>query len=231
MQGAAERNPEMGWRAIRIGLDRPSMLRKQIRALIRAASGGPLSIMFPMVTQAAELDAARRLLDQEIERARAHSQAVPEALSVGCMVEVPSLLFQLPRILARVDFLAIGSNDLLQFLFASDRANIAVSNRYDSLSPAVLTMLRSVARQCEDYGVPVSLCGEMAGEPLAAMALIGAGFRSLSMAAPAIGPVRLMVRSLEVARFSEYMDSLLDSSAASLRTGLRAYARDHGIVL
>lgn len=231
MRGSPERNPAMGWRAIRIGLDRPFMLRKQLRALIRAASGRPLSVMFPMVAQVAEFDAARRLLDKEIERARARSQAVPETLSVGCMVEVPSLLFQLPRILRRVDFLAIGSNDLLQFLFASDRGNIAVSKRYDALSPAVLTMLRSVARQCEASGVPVSLCGELAGQPLAALALIGSGFRSLSMAAPAIGPVRLMVRSLDAARLSEYMDSLLDSGAASLRPALRAYAKDHGVVL
>ncbi len=231
MQGAPERNPALGWRAIRIGLDRPFLLRQQLRALIRAVSGGPLGVMFPMITQVSEFDAARRLLDKEIERALARSQAVPEAVSVGCMVEVPSLLFQLPQILARVDFLAIGSNDLLQFMFASDRGNIEVSKRYDALSPAALGMLRSVARQCDSAGVPVSLCGEMAGEPLAAMALIGAGFRSLSMAAPAIGPVRLMVRSLEVARFSEYLDSLLDGSAPSLATALRAYARDHGIVL
>ncbi len=231
LHGHHEENPAMGWRAIRMTLDRPFMLRQQLRALLRAAAGRPLDVMFPMVAEVSEYRAAREILELELERARARGETLPQSVAAGCMLEVPSLLFQLPQLTACVDFLAVGSNDLLQFLYASDRGNIAVSDRYDILSVASLRMLRSVVASCGSAGVPVSVCGEMAGQPLEAMALVGLGFRSLSMAWSSIGPTRMMVRSLEVGQLSDFLDGLLDGPSRSLRAKLRAYARDHGIAL
>lgn len=219
----------MGWRAIRMTLDRPFMLRQQLRALIRAAEGRGLDVMFPMVAEVAEFTAARGILDLELARARARGEPLPEKIAIGCMLEVPSLLFQLPQLMARVDFLAVGSNDLMQFLYASDRGNVAVSDRYNILSAGSLRMLRGIVRQADAAGVPVSVCGETAGRPLEAMALIGLGFRALSMAASSIGPARMMIRSLDAGRLSGFIDTLLDGTAPSLRIDLGNYARDHGV--
>ena len=147
------------------------------------------------------------------------------------MFEVPALAWQLPALLARVDFLSVGSNDLQQFLFASDRGNAQLAGRYDSLSPTMLCVLRDLARAGAAAAVPVSLCGEMASRPLEAMALIGLGYRALSMPFPAIGEVKTMVRSLDVGRLRKFLEPLLDRSAPSLREHLRAYARDHDVVI
>ncbi len=226
-----EENPAMGWRAIRVSLDLPVMLRRQLRALVRAAAGRPLRIMFPMIAEVSEFAAARDLLDQELESEAARGTKLPEFVSVGAMVEVPSLAFQLPALIARADFLSVGSNDLLQFLFASDRGSLRNACRYDTLSPVVLTVLRAVLDACDETGVPVSLCGEMAGDPLDAMALIGLGFRSLSMAPPAIGPVKTMVRSLSLAPLVETMETIDVTTIQSLRSQLRAFALDHGVMI
>ena len=173
-----EDNPAMGWRAIRMVLDRPTLLRGQLRALLRAASGRHLQVMFPMVAEVAELVAARRLLDMEIERARAAGFELPARIEVGTMVEVPSLYWQLKALLARVDFVSIGSNDLFQFLFACDRGNPALIDRYDVLSPAALSFLHELVQRCRAAGVRLAVCGEMASRPLEAMALIGLGIAS-----------------------------------------------------
>jgi len=224
-------NPAMGWRAIRICLDRPAILRQQLRALIRAAGGRDLMLMFPMIAEVAEFDTARRLLDMELERGRSMGWPSPRMLSVGAMVEVPSLVFQLPLLLKRADFLSIGSNDLVQFLFASDRGDARIAERYDTMSPAVLMVLRSIAEQCDAAGVPVSLCGEMAGSPLDAMALVGLGFRRLSMVPSAVGRVKAMIRSLTIQPLRDYMETFLDSPDHSVRPKLRAFARDHGVII
>ncbi|MEI6985831.1 MAG: phosphoenolpyruvate--protein phosphotransferase [Rhodospirillaceae bacterium] len=226
-----EANPALGWRAIRIGLDRPAMLRKQLRALLRAAAGRPLSLMFPMVAEVAEFRAARELVDMEIARAAVDGYDGPVKVRVGVMVEVPALLLQLPLLLPMVDFVSVGSNDLAQYLFAYDRGNPQLANRYDPLSPPMLAALRLIVEQCEIFGVPLSICGEMAGRPLEAMALVGIGFRSLSMSPPSVGPVKTMLRSLDVARLREYMVSLARCSDHSLRDRLRAFARDHAIII
>lgn len=228
---AGEENPAMGWRAIRIALDRPSMLRQQLRALLLAASGRPLSLMFPMIAQVAEFESARRILDLELARLASHGRTPPAALRVGVMFEVPALAWQMPALLARVDFVSVGSNDLQQFLFASDRGNAQLAGRYDTLSPALLGMLRDLVRAGDAAGVPFGLCGEMAGRPLEAMALIGLGFRSLSMPPPAIGPVKTMVRSLDAGRLHRFLDPLLGHSGPTLREHLRAFARDHGAAI
>ena len=226
-----DENPAMGWRAIRIALDRPAMLRQQMRALMRAADGRPLSVMLPMVAEVAEFDKARRIIDMELARERQRGNKLPETLRVGAMVEVPALLWQLDNLLERVDFLSVGSNDLMQFMFATDRGNPRIAERYDVLSPAALRMFRHLATACARAKVPLSLCGEMAGRPLEAMALIGIGYRALSMSPLAIGPVKAMIRSLQVSALGPYLDSLLDLPDASLRDKLRAFARDHGVVL
>lgn len=225
----SEENPAMGWRAIRISLDRPSMLRQQLRALITAAAGQELQVMFPMVAEVSEFIEARRLLNRELDRVRDKGQSIPNVVKVGVMLEVPSLFFQLPQLLRHVDFISIGSNDLMQFLFASDRGNARIAGRYDFLSPAVLTFMRDVAAQCRKAGVSLSLCGEMASKPLEAMTLIGCGFRTLSMAPPAIGSVKTMVLSLDSQPLSLLVDKLCHSEAHSVREHLREYARDHGV--
>jgi len=224
-----DENPAMGWRAIRIALDRPAMLRQQLRALLRAASGRRLRVMFPMVAEVAEFEAARAILDKEIERATSRSEAAPLEVKCGIMVEVPALLWQLPALLERVDFLSIGTNDLAQFLFASDRGNPRLTDRYDTLSPAFLRVLGEVARQAGEKRIPVSVCGEMAGSALDAMALVGLGFRVLSMNPGGVGPVKAMVRSLTLAPLQELLQRHLDAPDHSLRAKLRAFARDHGV--
>jgi phosphotransferase system enzyme I (PtsP) len=228
---AAEENPAMGWRAIRIGLDRPAMLRKQLRALLRASGGRDLMIKFPMIAEIAELEAARRLLDKEVERAAAEGGEKPRSIKLGVMLEVPSLLWQLPALLRRVDFLSIGTNDLAQFLFACDRGNPRLAERYDLLSAPMVALFRAVIAHCAAAQIPLSMCGEMAASPIEAMVLIALGFRTLSLTATAIGPVKTMIRSLDSGALAGYLDEIGDRPDHSLRRWLEAYARDHAIVL
>lgn len=224
-------NPALGWRALRMGLDRPAMLRKQLRALIRASQGRTLNILFPLVAAVSELEAARGLLMREVARAEAEGQRLPDRLRTGVMLEVPALLWQLDELLPRVDFLAVGSNDLQQYLFAADRADPRLARRYDPLNPALLKVLRMVVHRATAAGVPVSLCGEMAGRPLEAMTLIGLGFRTLSMAPTAIGPIKAMIRSLDSRAVTEYLETLNSSTAPSLRESLRFFATDHNVTI
>lgn len=224
-----EENPAMGWRAIRVSLDRPMMLRQQLRALIQAAAGRRLSVMFPMIAEVPEFDAARALLDLELERHQQRGGVMPASVEAGAMLEVPSLLFQLPALLKRVDFLSIGSNDLCQFLFATDRGSPRLSERYDMLSPPVISLFRDVVARCKAFDVPLSLCGEMAASPVDAMALIGIGFDSISVQPNAVGPVKAMIRSLDTPILEQYMESLCHLSQHSLRGNLQAFAKDHGV--
>lgn len=221
----------MGWRAVRIALDRPHLFRQQVRAMIRAAGGRPLSVMFPMIAEVGEFTAARKLLDLELARAVRRGEPTPERLRVGAMFEVPALAWQLPALLAAADFISVGSNDLRQFMFASDRGNPRVAERYDVLSPAFMRLLRDLARQCQLAGVPVAVCGEMAGRPLEAMALVGLGFRSLSMAPRAVGAVRLMLRSLDLSVLRRFLDEALAADEGSLRRSLGAFAERHDVAL
>lgn len=221
-------NPALGWRAIRIGLDRPAMLRKQTRALLRAASGRSLSVMFPLITDVSEFVEARSILAREVAKAEAEGYA-PEQLRVGVMLEVPALLWQLPSLLPLVDFLAVGSNDLLQYLFAADRCDPAVAHRYDALSPAAFAVFDQLLTACNEAGVTISVCGEIAARPLDAMALVGLGFRNLSMPPANIGAVKSMIRHLTVVQLAEYLHNLRHAPRRSFRPHLAAFARDHGI--
>lgn len=226
-----EENPALGWRAIRIGLDRPALLRHQLRALLTAAAGRSLRVMFPMVAEVAEFKRARALVDKELARLKKYGHPVPAHLEIGTMLEVPSLVWQLDTLLPLVDFVSVGSNDLMQFLFAVDRGNSRVANRYDLLSPATLGFLRFIVLKCRSHKVPLTLCGEMSGKPLEAMALVGLGFRRISMSPAAIGPVKMMVRSLDAGLLEQYMEGLYGLPEASVRDQLRAFAEDHGVTI
>jgi phosphotransferase system enzyme I (PtsP) len=226
-----DENPAMGWRAIRVSIDRPAVLRQQLRALIQAAAGQDLYVMFPMIAEVGEFHFGRKLLDAEIARIRAMNGELPRQIKVGAMLEVPALLFQLPGLLAKIDFLSVGTNDLFQFLFASDRGNYRISERYDVLSPVAFRVLKSILDECERAGVAVSLCGEMAGRPLDAMALLGLGFRTLSLAPPSLGAVKAMLRTVHLGLLQEFIDSLCDSEQKSVRDHLRCFAQDHHVLL
>ena len=226
-----DQNPALGWRSIRVGLDRPGMLRQQLRAMLRAAAGRDLSVMFPMIAEVAEFLAARRVLDMERDRLAARGEAAPVQVRVGAMLEVPGLIWQLDALLPHLDFLSIGSNDLFQFLFAIDRGNPRVSNRYDVLSPGLLTALKDIVTRCDRAGVDVSLCGEMAGRPLEAMALLGIGLRSLSLSPSGFGAIKAMTLTVDTGELAGYMNTLLTREDHSLRRKLRAFAQDRSIIL
>jgi phosphotransferase system enzyme I (PtsP) len=229
--GTPEENPAMGWRSIRITLDRPAILRDQLRALIRSAAGRELNIMFPMVAEVDELVKARKLLDRELKRHAESGGEPPSRVSVGTMLEVPALLWQMPALLEQVEFISVGSNDLIQFLFANDRGNPRMADRYDTLSPSVLSVVRSLVEQCDAAGVTLSVCGEMAGRPLDALALIALGVRRLSMAAAGHGPVKSMLLSANLAETRAFLLPQLASPTRSLRTVLKGFAVDHGVRL
>lgn len=228
-QRAEEENPAMGWRAIRISLDRPALLRQQLRALILAADGRDLRVMFPMVTEVAEFDACRALLDIELRRSRDRGLPLPASLQVGAMIEVPSLLWQLDDLLKRVDFVSVGSNDLKQFIYAADRGTPSVNERYDILSPAMIRLLGQIAAAAKQFNKTLSLCGEMAGDPIGAMALLCLGYRNLSMTPPSVGPVRMMIRSLHLRQLQDYWATLDGLPGAAVRSSLTAFALDHAI--
>lgn len=224
-----EENPALGWRAVRIGMDRPAVLRTQFRAFIRGSRGRNLKIMLPFVTEVAEFDRARALLEMEKIRAAQNGLPVPEKIDLGIMLEVPAMLFQLEQLLKTVDFVSVGTNDLMQYLFAADRSNYAIRNRYDSLSPAMLRVLKTIADQCNAANVPVSVCGEMAGQPLEAMVLIALGFQTLSAPAQSVEALKLMVPSLDTKRLVPYLEHLMTSREHSLRERLLSFARDHDV--
>jgi phosphotransferase system enzyme I (PtsP) len=226
-----EANPALGWRAIRIALDRPALLRYQVRALLMAAAGRTLRILLPMVSNVDEFNRARALIDRETERSRLLGQERPRQVLVGAMLEVPSLAFMLPQLMRSADFVSIGSNDLLSFAFAVDRTNPRVSRRYDALNPAALTLIRLIVNSSAEAHGELSLCGEMAGKPLDAMALLGIGLRTLSMHPANIGPIKLMIRSMDLSEVSPFVHKLCGRTDHSLRTRLTAFAAERGIAL
>jgi phosphotransferase system, enzyme I, PtsP len=225
-----EANPAMGWRSLRVGLDRPAVLRRQLRALLLGAAGRPLTVMFPMVATVAEFRAARALLLAEAERVR----PAPERLEIGTMLEVPALMWQLDALLAEVDFVSIGSNDLLQFLFAADRGSPVLAGRYPLLSAPVFNLIEQLVCAAAvakgGAGVPVSLCGEAAGRPLEAMALVGLGVTTLSMSASNLMPVKSVLSGLDLAAFRAVLAGFRrDAGAASLREPIELWARERGL--
>lgn len=226
-----EENPAMGWRAIRLGLDRPALLKTQARALLKAAAGRELRLMFPMVAEVVEFERAKAIVEREQNHLARHGHSGPERIVLGTMIEVPSLLFQLDELFDAVDFASVGSNDLLQFIMASDRSNTRLAGRFDPLNAAFLRALRTIARAAERAGKPLTLCGEIAGRPLDAIALAAVGFRSLSMASAAIGPVKSAIRSLELRPVEQRLNRLIDqgASASEIRGELQAAAESQRV--
>ena len=222
-----EENPAMGWRSLRIGLDRPVMLRRQLRALLLAAGGRPLSVMFPMVATVAEFRAAKSLLFTEAARVR----PAPSQLNVGSMIEVPALLFQLPALMAEADFVSVGSNDLLQFLFAADRGAPALANRYDLLSAPVLDALERIVDAAKHANVDVSVCGEHASRPLDAMVLAAIGITTLSMPAPSLLRLKSVLAKVDLLALREVLTALrrTQTGPASLREPIASWAREHDL--
>ncbi|AKR57169.1 phosphoenolpyruvate--protein phosphotransferase [Youhaiella tibetensis] len=212
MRSAAEENPAMGWRSLRLALDRPGLLRTQVRALLMAAEGKPMKILVPMVTEAFEFRQARLVVQKEIERLKRAGETVPSRVELGAMIEVPSLLFELDQLLPEADFVSIGSNDLIQFLTAADRANPRVSKNYDPIGLPRLRALRHIVDAARRYNVPLTMCGELAGKPLEALALMAIGMNRLSMGPSSIGPVKEMIMALE-------LDPIRKSVAAALADG------------
>jgi len=231
MRNVEEENPALGWRAIRLGLDRPGLLRAQVRALLRAGGGRDLRLMFPMIATVEEFDEAKALVERELTHLRRHGHKLPERVDVGTMVEVPSLLYQLDELLERVDFLSVGSNDLVQFFYAADRSNKRVAERFDVLSAPILRALRDITAKAATHGKPVTLCGELASQPIGALALVAIGYRSLSLAPTAVGPVKAMLLELDARKVAALVNPLLDGPAGtvSIREKLKAFAAEQGL--
>ena len=224
-----EENPAIGWRSIRITLDRRAILRKQMRAFIRAAADRELYVMFPMISNLDEFLEARETFMYAYEREQREGMPLPSKFHLGMMIEVPSVVFQLREILKYCDFISIGTNDLYQFFFACDRGNSRLNGRYDVLSAPFLNMLKKIIKEANEANVLCSVCGEMASNPLDAMALIGLGYRNLSVSSASYGKVKAMIRSLSAEGIEDYLNNILSSSRKTLRPQLKAYAFDHGI--
>ena len=226
---ADEENPAMGWRSLRVGLERPALLRRQLRALLLAAAGRPLSVMFPMVATVAEFRAAKALLVAEAQRIR----PAPATLAIGTMLEVPALMWQLPNLLKEADFISVGSNDLLQFLFAADRGTPSLYDRYDILSQPMLDLLAQLSEAARAANVPVSVCGEAASRPLDALALAALGLTTLSMPASGILPVKAMLADVDLAAFRPVLAAIRRGAAGagSLREPIATWAREQGLAI
>jgi phosphotransferase system enzyme I (PtsP) len=214
-----------------MSIDRPALIRMQARALLKASAGRPLIIMFPMIADLDEFLAAKALFMKEVSRAESFGHKTPKTIKFGAMLEVPALAWRITSLKGHCDFLSIGTNDLLQFYFACDRGNPRIANRYDRLSPSALSFLRFILEQSRAAGITTTICGEMASRPLEAMALLGLGFRTLSIAAPQIGVVKLMLRSLEVSKLTEFLLPKLFESTPSLRKDLKSFALRENILV
>jgi phosphotransferase system, enzyme I, PtsP len=224
-----EENPALGWRAIRMSLDRPGLFRTQTRALLRAAAGRELSLMLPFIADISEFLAAKELIAKEIVHAERHGHRLPSKIRVGVMIEVPAIVYQLDALLPLADFISVGSNDLFQFFFAADRENDRVARRFDPLGPAPLRVLKEIAEKAGAHRVDFSLCGEMAGRPIEAMALIALGYRSISMAPASVGPVKAMVLSANVKKLRQIVLALIEQNSRTIRRELTDFAQKENI--
>jgi phosphotransferase system, enzyme I, PtsP len=229
MKRADEPNPALGWRAIRVGLDRPGVMRMQLQALIRGAAGRPLDIMFPFVAELAEFDAARAMLMAELSREQSRGHVMPRRLRIGAMLETPSLAYAPDRFFETADFVSIGGNDLKQFFFAADRENELVRRRYDMLSHSFLQFIEHIVERCHAKGTPLSFCGEDAGRPLEALGLAAIGLRSLSMRPASIGPVKSLLRQVDLGEARAVIEAGRAEGTVSARPALEALLRRRGV--
>ena len=224
-----EENPAMGWRALRLALDREGLLKAQARALLEASAGRSLNVMFPMVSEPWEFDAAKAVFDEQLAFLKARRKQLPEAVRYGAMLEVPALAEVLEQLVDRLSFLSVGTNDLTQFLFAADRANPKLAERYDWLSPAILRFLDRVTRGLVGTKIDLGVCGEMGGRRLEALALLGIGFRRLSITPAAVGPIKELVRKVDLQEITGAMSDWLRAPPPSMRAALTEWAEARGI--
>ncbi|MGR3584463.1 MAG: putative PEP-binding protein, partial [Pseudooceanicola nanhaiensis] len=228
MKPTDEPNPALGWRAIRVGLDKPGVMRMQLQALIRAAKGRPLTVMFPFVAQYDEYRAALAEVDKAMDRERILGHPLPETLEVGAMLETPSLAFAPTQFFRDVDFLSIGGNDLKQFFFAADRENERVRRRYDTLNVSFLTFLENIVERCRETGTPLSFCGEDAGRPVEAICLAAIGLDALSMRPASIGPVKSLLIRTNLAELREVIHKAREEGHQSVRPAVMEWLKTQG---
>ncbi|PEQ12775.1 phosphoenolpyruvate--protein phosphotransferase [Novosphingobium sp. PC22D] len=229
--GEAEENPSMGWRALRVALERDGLLKAQARALLEAAAGRTLNVMFPMVCEPWEFDAAKAVFDGQLAFLRQKKKMVPETIRYGAMLEVPALAEQLDAMASRISFLSIGTNDLTQFLFAADRSNPKLAARYDWLSTSIMRFLRRIVTSLEGKSVDLTVCGEMGGRQLEALALLGVGFGRLSITPASVGPIKELVRKIDVSEIRSAMQGWLAEPPPDLRVALIDWAAKRGLQL
>ena len=231
--GSAEKdeNPAMGWRAIRLSLEREGLLKAQARALLEAAAGRQLSVMFPMVSEPWEFDAAKAIFENQAEFLRNRRRHMPESVEYGCMLEVPSLADMLDILLPKVSFISVGTNDLTQFLFAADRANPKLAERYDWLSPAILRFMDRIVKNMVGSQVRLAVCGEMGGRRLEAVALMGLGYTRFSISPTAVGPIKELVRKVDLPELKAKMQVWLSSPPPDIRAELTSWAQANDIEL
>ncbi|WP_408592546.1 phosphoenolpyruvate--protein phosphotransferase [Paracoccus marcusii] len=223
MKPQDEPNPAMGWRAIRVGLDKRGVLRMQLQALIRASVGRPLHVMFPFIADITEYEAAHRILMQEMAREQRLGHSMPSDIRVGAMLETPSLAFAPKRFFEMCDFISIGGNDLKQFFFAADRENERVRRRYDTLNVSFLSMLRQIIARCADARVPLSICGEDAGRPVEALVFAALGIHRLSMRPASIGPVKHLIRRISIVELARVIEEAEAEGLTSVRGPVTAW--------
>ena len=228
MKPTEEPNPAMGWRAIRVGLDKRGVMRMQLQALIRAAEGRPLTVMFPFIAQLEEFISAREALLLEIHREKSLNHVLPESLKIGAMLETPSMAFAPRRFFELADFISIGGNDLKQFFFAADRENERVRRRYDTLNVSFLSLIEQIVDRCAETNTPVSFCGEDAGRPIEAMCFAAMGLRKLSMRPASIGPVKHLLRRTDLDEARAVIDAARTSGAQSVRPAVMDWLKRRG---
>ncbi|PLK26899.1 phosphoenolpyruvate--protein phosphotransferase [Novosphingobium sp. TH158] len=227
--GEGEENPAMGWRALRVALEREGLLKAQARALLEASAGRTLHVMFPMVSEPWEFDAAKAVFDAQLKWLKGQKKMLPEAIRYGAMLEVPALAEMLDVLAPKLSFLSIGTNDLTQFLFAADRANPKLAERYDWVSPSILRFIRRVLKGVEGHNVNVAVCGEMGGRRLEALALIGVGVRRLSITPASVGPIKELLTRVDTREIGEAMNGWLENPPPSMREALMQWAAERGI--
>jgi len=225
MKAVDEPNPALGWRAVRVALDKPGVMRMQLQALVRAAAGRPLTVMFPFIAQREEYFAARAEMDKALERERILGHPLPESLEVGAMLETPSLAYATNSFFEAVDFLSIGGNDLKQFFFAADRENELVRKRYDTLNVSFLSFIEHIVDRCAESDTPLSFCGEDAGRPVEAACFAAIGLDTLSMRPASIGPVKSILRRTNLIELRNVIDRARDEGAQSVRPAVMDYLR------
>ena len=229
--GEGEENPAMGWRALRVALERDGLLKAQARALLEAAAGRTLHVMFPMVAEPWEFDEAKAVFDGQLAYLKQQKKILPEAIRYGVMLEVPALAEQLDLLAPKISFLSIGTNDLTQFLFAADRSNPKLAERYDWLSPAILRFIRRVVRNLDGFNIDISVCGEMGGRRLEALALLGLGVRRLSITPASVGPIKEIIGRVDLREIEAAMEGWLAAPPENLRTTLSEWASERDILV